>query len=87
MMKEKLLHSSKRIGLRSILVLSQFSCSIVLLVSTLVVFQQLHFMQTQNLGFKKDHNVVIDFQFGSNVKQHLETIKGPTHKLARCVSD
>jgi putative ABC transport system permease protein len=73
--KGKLPYSSKGIGLRSILVLSQFSVSIILVVGTLVVFQQLHFMQTQALGFRKDHNVVIDFQFDRKVKRHLATIK------------
>ncbi len=74
-LKGKLISPSKGIGLRRSLVLSQFSISIILVVGTLVVFQQLYFMQTQELGFRKDHRMVIDFQFDHNVKRHAETIK------------
>jgi putative ABC transport system permease protein len=74
-LKGKLSASSKGIGLRRVLVLSQFAISITLVVGTLVVFQQLYFMQTQELGFKKEHSMVIDFQFDANVKKHQETIK------------
>jgi putative ABC transport system permease protein len=74
-LKGKLISTSKGIGLRRSLVLLQFSISIILVVATLVVFQQLFYMQTQQLGFKKDHRVVIDFQFDLNVKKHAETIK------------
>jgi putative ABC transport system permease protein len=80
-LKGKLISASKGIGLRRSLVLSQFSISIVLVVGTLVVFQQLYFMRTQELGFKKDHRVVIDFQFDYNVKKHGETIKGQLTNL------
>jgi putative ABC transport system permease protein len=80
-LKGKLISSSQGIGLRRSLVLLQFSISIILVVATLVVFQQLYFMQTQQLGFKKDHHVVIDFQFDSNVKKHAETIKEQLTRL------
>ncbi|HTE33991.1 MAG TPA: FtsX-like permease family protein [Chryseolinea sp.] len=80
-LKGKLISPSKGIGLRRSLVLSQFSISIILVVGTLVVFQQLYFMQTQELGFKKDHRMVIDFQFDNNVKKHAETIKNQLTSL------
>jgi putative ABC transport system permease protein len=38
-------------------------------------------MQTQELGFKKDHRVVIDFQFDDKVKKHAETIKNQLTSL------
>jgi len=74
-LKGKFISTSKDIGLRKSLVLAQFSISIILVVGTMIVFQQLHFMRTQELGFRKDHRVVIDFQFNDRVKNHAETIK------------
>ena len=80
-LKKVLISSSKDISLRRCLVLSQFSISIVLVVGTLVVFQQLNFMQTQELGFNKEHRVVIDFQFDLYVKKHAEAIKNQLTNL------
>jgi putative ABC transport system permease protein len=44
---------------RSILVVSQFAISIVLIVAVLVVLRQLDFMKTKDLGFEKDEIVVL----------------------------
>jgi len=50
----------KSSGIRSVLVVLQFSISIGLIVSTLIVYQQLNHLQTQNLGFEKENVLVID---------------------------
>lgn len=47
-------------AIRNSLVVFQFSISIFLIVSTLVVFQQLNFIQNKDLGFQKDQILVID---------------------------
>jgi putative ABC transport system permease protein len=47
-------------GIRNVLVVFQFSISIFLLVATLVVFQQLNFIQNKDLGYKKDQILIID---------------------------
>ena len=47
-------------GIRNILVVFQFSISIFLLVGTLVVFQQLRYIQSKDLGYKKDQILVIE---------------------------
>ncbi len=44
---------------RNSLVVFQFSISVFLIVSTLVVFQQLKFMQNKDLGYSKDQILVI----------------------------
>lgn len=44
---------------RSILVVSQFAISIVLIVAVLVVLNQLDFMKNKDLGFEKDEIVVL----------------------------
>ncbi len=46
--------------MRSTLVVSQFVVSIVLLISTLVIYSQLKYVQNRDLGFNKDLVVVIN---------------------------
>ena len=46
--------------LRKSLVVFQFAVSVTLIVGSAVVYQQLRFMQTTNLGFSKDQIVVIN---------------------------
>jgi putative ABC transport system permease protein len=40
---------------RKILVVLQFTISIILIITTIVVFQQLHFVQKASLGYNKEH--------------------------------
>ena len=44
---------------RKILVVAQFSISIILIVCTIILSKQLHYIQNRPLGFKKDQIVVI----------------------------
>lgn len=55
--------------LRSVLVVFQFLTSIVLVIGTLVIQNQLSYIQNKNLGFEKDQVVIINDAFlaGSNV--------------------
>jgi putative ABC transport system permease protein len=69
------------IAFRKALVITQFSISIILIVATIVVFSQLHFMQSQELGFRKDHMLVIDFQYDDKIINHEETIKEQLTKI------
>jgi putative ABC transport system permease protein len=43
------------VSFRKVLVVAQFAISIILIVATTVVFQQLRFIQQKSLGFNKDH--------------------------------
>ncbi|MGJ8715082.1 MAG: ABC transporter permease [Maribacter stanieri] len=45
---------------RNALVIFQFSISVFLIVSTLIVFQQLNFIQSKDLGFTKDQVLLIN---------------------------
>jgi len=45
------------ISFRKALVIVQFSISIVLIIATAIVFEQLRYMQGKSLGFSKDHVV------------------------------
>ncbi|SEM62286.1 ABC-type antimicrobial peptide transport system, permease component [bacterium A37T11] len=45
----------KNNGFRKLLVVVQFTCSVVLIVSTLVISQQLRYIRHMNLGYTKDN--------------------------------
>jgi putative ABC transport system permease protein len=51
--------SRGKIGLRRGLVVAQFAISIVLIIATILTFQQLQFLNTQDLGYNKDQVVVL----------------------------
>ncbi len=59
-LKGKIRAGFKSGGIRSTLVVLQFTISIALIISTLIVFQQLEFIQNKNLGFSKDNVLVFD---------------------------
>ncbi len=51
---------------RKVLVVTQFSISIILIISTAIVFQQLKYMQNKSLGFNREHIVTLNFNSGLN---------------------
>lgn len=52
---------SERFGLRKILILLQFSISLILITGTIVIFHQTEFMKNSYLGFDKKNIVLINF--------------------------
>lgn len=48
-------------GIRKTLVVVQFSISIVLIIATLITFQQLAFLNDRELGYKKDQVVTLSY--------------------------
>ncbi len=49
------------ISFRKGLVVTQFSISIILIITTAIVFQQLHYIQNKSLGFDKAHVVTMGY--------------------------
>ncbi|QEC67537.1 FtsX-like permease family protein [Panacibacter ginsenosidivorans] len=74
-LKGRLIAGFKGIEIRKALVVTQFSISIILIVATIVVYNQLDYMRNQDLGFKKDHMLVIDFHFNERILAHTEIVK------------
>ncbi|WP_420318358.1 ABC transporter permease [Ekhidna sp.] len=58
-LKGKLNLGLKSGGLRSILVIVQFCVSIIMIIGTAIVFQQLSYIQNKKLGFSKDQVVMV----------------------------
>ena len=61
----------KRSGLRRALVVFQFMISTSLIIATLVVYKQLHFMQTKKLGYNKDQVMLIEDTYGLDSNQYV----------------
>ncbi len=55
--------ANKRGRLRGALVIFQFAASIVLIIGTIVIFRQLNYIQTKDLGYKKDQVLIVNGAF------------------------
>jgi putative ABC transport system permease protein len=58
-LKGKIARGFKGSGLRGSLVVLQFSLSIFLIISTLVVFDQMHYIENKDLGFDRNHVLLV----------------------------
>ncbi len=63
--------------LRSLLVVFQFSISIFLIIGTIVIYNQLNYIQTKDLGYKRDQVLIIDkaFELGNHAQTFKEQVK------------
>ncbi|MDX1941603.1 MAG: FtsX-like permease family protein [Saprospiraceae bacterium] len=61
------------VSLRKVLVVAQFSISIILISCTGIVFQQLQYMQGKSLGFDKEH--VITLPYYGNLGERWEAFR------------
>ncbi|MBS1682413.1 MAG: ABC transporter permease [Bacteroidetes bacterium] len=78
--KSQPVFDSNSFNLRTGLVVFQFTITIVLIISTLVIGNQLKFIETKDIGFDKQHLMIIDINSGA-VRQQFQTIKNEYAKL------
>lgn len=82
-LKGKMQSSARGIQLRRSLVVFQFVISAILVVGTLIVLDQLKYMQQQELGFEKNEIMVINSSRArSSNPETFETLKQELKKLA-----
>jgi len=72
-LKGKLKMGSRSGGLRNLLVGFQFFTSIVLIIGTIVIYRQLHYIQTKNIGFNKSQVLIINGAYA--LKDNLTPFK------------
>lgn len=60
--------------MRKVLVITQFSLSIIMIIATVITSSQLTFIQNASLGFNNDQILVIDINNG-DVRRRFETIR------------
>jgi putative ABC transport system permease protein len=66
--------------LRKSLIVIQFSISVFLIIYTAIILQQMHFMQTKNLGYDKEHIVVLPI--GGKMLKDFQNIKDAIAQVA-----
>lgn len=80
LLKNKVQQGKGHLSLRRGLVVFQFSLSIIMIIATLVVFMQMKYVNTANMGFNKEQLVVVDINSGA-VRRGAETIKNEYAKI------
>jgi putative ABC transport system permease protein len=83
-LKGKLKLGSKSGRLRSVLVVFQFAVSIILTVGTIVVYEQLDYIQTKNLGYNKNQVLVVNGI--SSLNDNVNAFKNDVLQLPGVVS-
>jgi len=59
--------------LRKALIVAQFGISVFLIIYTIIILQQMHYMLTKNLGYDKEHIAVLPI--GGNMMQNFQNLK------------
>ena len=78
-LKGRFATGTRGILLRKGLVIFQFTISIILIIGTVIVYTQLNYMRSQDLGFSKDQTIVIDTNADKNkdaFKESLSSVPG-----------
>lgn len=83
-LKGKLQGSLSEVWIRKGLVGFQFTLSIILIVSVVIVYKQIEFVQQKNLGYNKDN--VIYFDVEGRIKENPETFLAEIKKIPGVVT-
>ncbi|WP_344976387.1 ABC transporter permease [Compostibacter hankyongensis] len=78
-LKGKLRMGVKSGSFRNVLVVFQFATSIILIIATIVIYRQLHYIQTKNIGFTKDQVLVV--KNTGSLNSNAEAFKNEVLKL------
>ncbi len=66
---------SRSFAMRTVLVVIQFTISVVLIIGTLIMYKQFNFMKNQHLGFEKEQKLVLPLRGGISIEKNYETAK------------
>jgi len=69
----KLKNSTSVVFIRKGLVVTQFAASVVLIISTIIVYRQVQHIKNRDLGYSSDNLIYMDLQ--GNMKDHFGEIK------------
>ena len=72
------------LSVRKTLLIAQFAISIMMIASTLVIYQQLDYLRKKDLGFNHENLVVIDVN-SRNLRRNFETVKTEFSRPAEVV--
>jgi ABC-type antimicrobial peptide transport system permease subunit len=72
-LKGECLTGAKGSLFRKVLVVLQFSLSIFLILGTLMIFRQVHYLRDHDVGYNRDN--IVYFGIGTRFRQNIQTIK------------
>ncbi len=67
--------SNSNVSFRQVLVTAQFAISLILLISTAIVFKQLGYMQQKSLGFNRERIVTLPYNSAMDVNEKFEAFR------------
>ena len=73
-LKGRFVTGNKGLLLRKSLVVFQFTISVVLITGTIIVYRQLSYMRSRDLGFSKDQVMVINTNYDKNNRAFKESL-------------
>lgn len=71
---------TRNIHFRRILVIVQFAISIMLIVGTMMIYKQLDYMKSKELGFQKEHVIVLS-GLGDVMEKSYQTLRNEFKKI------
>ncbi|HEY5745244.1 MAG TPA: ABC transporter permease [Chryseolinea sp.] len=83
-LKGRFVNSANEIWARKGLVVFQFALSIVFIVSVMVVYKQIEYVQNKNIGFDKDN--IIYFKPSGKIGESLETFLAEVRRMPGVVN-
>jgi len=81
-LKKEIKIGGKNFSLRKTLVVVQFAVSIIMISATIIIYQQLNFLQEKDLGVEVDNLLVMDINSGE-LRNQYESIKQEFEKLSQ----
>ena len=84
-LKGRFTNSLAAVSLRKSLVVFQFVISVVLIIASVVINNQMNFLQSTDLGFTKEHQIVVPLR-SSNAKTLYTSLKNEFARNPRIVS-
>ncbi|MEM9858670.1 MAG: ABC transporter permease [Bacteroidota bacterium] len=78
-------HLSPKMKLQSILIVVQYTASIVLIISSLVIYLQFDFIQNKELGYNKDHIIVVNTR-SAELRKNFDPVKNELLKQSSILS-
>lgn len=85
-LKGSLAKSSSNVVLRRILVVFQFSISMIMLICTWVVYGQLKYLRTKDLGFSKEQVMTLVANSNTDIRTKIQAFKNEVRKNPQVLS-
>jgi putative ABC transport system permease protein len=85
-LKGKLAKGSSNVTLRRVLVIVQFSISMIMLICTWVVYGQLHYLRTRDLGFNKNQVLSMVANTNNDVRSKVQAFQDEVRQNPNVIS-